>query len=85
MRTTIDIDDPILREVKAVRDREGGSLGRVVSDLLAEGLRARRNPPKRKPQARWITRRMKARVDLADKDALYAAMERSGHDGDNCS
>jgi hypothetical protein len=80
MRTTIDIDDPILREVKEVRDREGGSLGRVVSDLLAEGLRARRSSPKHRPRARWIAKRMKARVDLADKDALYAAMDRATPD-----
>jgi hypothetical protein len=76
MRTTLDIDEPILAEVKAMRDREGGSLGRVVSDLLAEGLRARRESRKKAPARRWITRRMAARVDLADTDALYAAMER---------
>jgi hypothetical protein len=34
-RTTLDIDDPILEEVKRVRDREGKSIGRVVSDLPA--------------------------------------------------
>jgi hypothetical protein len=27
MRTTVDIDDPILREVKAIHEREGRSMG----------------------------------------------------------
>ena len=38
MRTTLDIDDPILREVKAIHEREGRSIGAVVSELLAEAL-----------------------------------------------
>jgi hypothetical protein len=75
MRTTVDIDDPILREVKAVGEERGVSLGRAVSDLLAEGLRARRAAPEKKATPRWIARRMKARVDIADKDALFAALE----------
>ena len=35
MRTTLDIDDPVLRELKELQTREGKSLGRLVSDLLA--------------------------------------------------
>jgi hypothetical protein len=35
MRTTVDIDDPILEEVKRLRTVEGKSLGRLISDLLA--------------------------------------------------
>jgi hypothetical protein len=30
MRTTLDIDDPILREVKAIHEKEGRSMGAVV-------------------------------------------------------
>ncbi len=75
MRTTVDIDDPILKEVKALKRKEKASLGRVISDLLALGLRARTDARKKPKPARWISRTMTARVDLADKDALYAAME----------
>lgn len=78
MRTTIDIDDPILREVKALQEREGKSLGRIVSDLLARGLRVRRAVRQERKSPRWIARAMESRVDLADKDALYASMERDG-------
>ena len=71
MRTTIDIDAPLLAEVKALGKRQGKSLGRVVSDLLAAALAARR--PSRKSASEkldWVARPMQARVDLADREAL---------------
>jgi hypothetical protein len=74
MRTTIDIDDPILREVKAIHEREGRSIGAIVSELLAEALAGRR-PARAKPSFRWTSRPMKALVDLADKDAVYATLD----------
>ena len=37
-RTTIDIDAPILRDLKRRQKQEGKSLGRLVSDLLAQAL-----------------------------------------------
>jgi hypothetical protein len=74
MRTTIDIDDPILREVKAIHEREGRSMGAVVSELLAEALVSRR-PGRAKRSFRWTSRPMKALVDLGDKDAVYEALD----------
>lgn len=76
MRTTVDIDDPILKEVKALGKKKGESLGRIVSDLLARGLRTPTAAGKRRRARRWIARPMASRVDLADKEAVYAAMER---------
>ncbi len=76
MRTTIDIDEPILNEVRSVQKREGKSLGRVVSDLLAVGLAELRSgaAPASK-RLTWVSREMGARVDLADREALYDAMD----------
>ena len=74
MRTTLDIDDPILREVKAIHAREGRSIGAVVSELLAEAL-ARRRPSRARPPFRWTSRPMKSLVDLADKETVYAALD----------
>jgi hypothetical protein len=51
MRTTIDIDDPILCEVKAIQEREGRSIGAIVSELPAEALAGRR-PARAKPAFR---------------------------------
>jgi mRNA-degrading endonuclease RelE of RelBE toxin-antitoxin system len=75
MRTTINIDDPILKEIKSLQKKERKSLGRIVSDLLALGLRARNAAKRERKSSRWIVREMAARVDLADTDAVYAAME----------
>jgi hypothetical protein len=74
MRTTLDIDAPILREVKALHEREGRSMGAIVSELLAEAL-ARRRSGRAAPSFRWTSRSMKARVDLSDKEAVYAALD----------
>ena len=75
MRTTVDIDDPILREVKSIHQKEGRSMGAVVSELLADALTRRRGSAKARPLFSWTSRPMKALVNLADKDAVYAALD----------
>jgi hypothetical protein len=74
-RTTIDIDAPILRDLKRRQKREGKSLCRLVSDLLAQALhqsKAEAGPS----SFRWIARSMRAQVDLADKEAVCEALDR---------
>ena len=73
MRTTLDIDDPILREVKAIHEREGRSIGAIVSELLAEAL-AWRRPLRARPPFRWTSRPMKSLVDPMDKQAVYGVL-----------
>lgn len=77
MRTTIDIDDPILRDLKRLQQREGKSLGRLVSDLLALSLAGHRGEDAARPPFEWISRPMAARIDLADKHAVLDAMDES--------
>jgi hypothetical protein len=79
MRTTVDIDDPILNDLKKIQQKEGKSLGRLISDLLARAIRDRRSPKASGKPARWISKAMGARIDLADREALYGAMEREPH------
>ncbi|GMV46392.1 MAG: hypothetical protein AMXMBFR66_17900 [Pseudomonadota bacterium] len=81
MRTTIDIDDPVLKDLKRLQRREGKSLGRLASDLLATALAdARRREPQ--PEVfKWLSRPMGARVDLADRDALLDALDDRGAPG----
>jgi hypothetical protein len=75
-RTTIDIDGPILRDLKRLQKREGKSLGRLVSDLLAQAL-SRHDAERAAPRPfRWISRRLGARVDLADKHAVHDLLDR---------
>lgn len=76
MRTTVDIDDPILKEVKKLKTTERISLGQLISDLLATALQERKPSGQKRKPLRWISKGMGARIDLDDKEALYAAMER---------
>jgi hypothetical protein len=76
MRTTVDLDAPILRELKRLQKVEGKSLGRLVSDLLAAALATRKGPPRVRSPFRWIGRPMGARVDLGDKEAVHALLDR---------
>ena len=75
-RTTIDIDAPILRDLKRRQKREGKSLGRLVSDLLALALHHSKVGQAGPFSFRWISRSMRAQVDLADKEAVYEALDR---------
>ena len=75
MRTTIDIDDPILKEVKRLQRRAGKSMGRLVSDLLARALADTRSAPPGSTAFKWVARTMTARVDLGDTQALFDAMD----------
>lgn len=41
MRTTLNLDDDVLRAARALADEEGCSLGRMVSELMRRGLAPR--------------------------------------------
>ena len=75
-RTTVNLDGPILAELRARAQRERKPLGRLASELLAGALApaspARRT--RRRPQ--WIAKDLGRGLDYADTDALYEAMER---------
>lgn len=44
-----------------------------MSQLLAEALFQRRKAP-RVAKLHWVSRSMKARIDISDKEALYALL-----------
>ena len=75
-RTTINIDGPVLRDVKRLQKREGKPLGRLISELLAQALG--QHPRAGTPEGPfvWTAHPMRARVNLADKDAVQAALDR---------
>ena len=74
MRTTINIATPILEELKQIQRKEGGSLGELVSRLLAGALKARQ-PHASDSRLEWVSKPMNARVDLGDKEAVYALLD----------
>ena len=65
----------MLKQVRELQRREGGTLGDLVSRRLAEALASR---PKQPAAAafEWRAKPMRALVELADKDALYAILDR---------
>jgi hypothetical protein len=77
-RTTIDIENPILMEVKNLQKKDGRSIGKIVSQLLGEALAQRKDKTKA-PRFKWHSRRMGALVDFSDKDALYKILDRGKH------
>ena len=64
-----------LRDLKRIQQLEGQSLGRLVSDLLAQSLATRQSAPQAPTPFTWISQPMGARVDLRDKDAVLDAMD----------
>ena len=75
MRTTIDLEAPVLEELKRVQQEEGVSLGKLASRLLADALDFRRKKTAKPSKLSWNTGRMGALVDLTDKDAVYRVMD----------
>lgn len=73
MRTTLDIEAPILKELKAFSKQHHSSLGKAVSSLLAEALSAHKAKAKKKSPApfKWYSQPMgPAKIDILDKEAL---------------
>ena len=82
-RTTLNIDEPILQELKRLQKEEKKSLGGLVSDLLAWAIQARKT---RKPEPApfaWTSRPMDARVNLADKEAVWSVLDRNSEHSDS--
>ncbi len=76
MRTTLNIDTPVLEKLRRLQQRENKPLGQLASELIAESL-ARRNKKQRGRPAEfeWASQPMHARIDLEDKEAVYAALD----------
>lgn len=73
MKTTLDIDATVLAELK----REAARQGRTMSELVETALRLLLRPQRkrRKIPALPKFRSGGALVDVADRNALYQAME----------
>jgi plasmid stability protein len=71
-RTTLDIDDGVLRALKDRRRNEQRALGVIASELLAQALAAEAAPPGR---FTWAAQPMGTPIDLEDKDAVWAELD----------
>jgi len=75
MRTTIELDDPLFRELKIEATRRGKTLRQVVNECLRRGLAPPQRP--KKYVFRWKTERgqLQPGVRLDDRDSLYDLMD----------
>jgi len=73
MKTTLNIDDTVMAELR----REAARQGRTMSELVETALRLllRAQPKRGRIPALPKFRSGGAFVDVADRDALYQAME----------
>jgi len=76
MRTTLDIDDLVLRRAKKLAAEEGKTLTQIVEEALRERL-APRTPSGKKFKLRLLTKKGRTipGTNLADRDLLYERME----------
>ena len=76
MRTTIELDDPLFRQLKVAAARRGESLKKVVNDCLRRGLAA--PAEKKKYVFRWKTDppgEILPGVRLDDRESLFDLMD----------
>ena len=75
-RTTLDLDPTIIRELRQRGRRERKSMGRVASELLAAVL-AEPEGARTAAPFEWVSRDLgEPRVDLEDKEAVRAILDR---------
>lgn len=75
MRTTIDLNDELLRAAKRKAADEGVTLKEIIERALRSALGTK--PPGKRYRLKLKTMRGRVRpgVDLADRDSLFEAME----------
>ncbi len=73
MKTTLNIDDTVMRQVKREAARQGRTMSELVESALRMMLRNSRTKQKLPPLPTFHGGR--ELVDIADRNALYEAME----------
>jgi hypothetical protein len=73
MKTTLNIDDTVMAELKREAARQGRTMSEMVESALRMLLRSQQKPGKVPPLPKF--RSGGTFVDVADRVALYHAME----------
>lgn len=76
MRTTLDLEKPVLDGLRKLQKEEKIPLGKIASRLLAEALAKKVSAGKKRTPFKWVTADMGAKVDISDKDALYRELDK---------
>ncbi len=73
MKTTLNIDDSVMAQLKREAARQGRTMSELVETALRQLLRPRKDRRELRPLPTFKSGG--ALVDIADRDALYHAME----------
>ncbi len=73
MKTTLQIDDTVMAMLKREAARQGQTMSELVETALRNLLMARKKPAELAPLPTFHSGG--TTVDIADRDALYQAME----------
>jgi metal-responsive CopG/Arc/MetJ family transcriptional regulator len=73
MKTTLNIDEKVMAELRREAARQGRTMSELVESALRLLLRSQRKQQKVLPLPTFHS--SGALVDIADRDALYQAME----------
>jgi Arc/MetJ family transcription regulator len=73
MKTTLNIDDTVMAQLKREAARQGRTMSELVETALRQLLRSQRKRTKLPPLPTFNSGGM--RVDIADREALYDAMD----------
>lgn len=73
MKTTLNIDDTVMAALRREAARTGRTMSELVETALRQLLQRSRTAPTLPPLPSFDSGG--ARVDVADRDALYRAME----------
>lgn len=73
-RTTLDIDERILRELKKKAAEEGRTLQAVANDLLKRALHTRTDQPPFTLRLQGWAAELQPGVDILDRDSLFDAL-----------
>ena len=76
MRTTLDLDDELVKEIKRRAADSGRTMTEVIEDTIREGLRPREKSSKPyRLRIPIVKGKLRPGVDLNDRDSLYDIME----------
>ena len=73
-RTTLKLDEDLLRRLKETAAREGTTLQALANDLLRQGL-ARGQSAEYRPEILTWKGKLQPGVNLFDRDSLFDIME----------
>ena len=74
-RTTLTLDDDLLRRLKETAARQGRTMGELVNDLLRHALAATVKPGGFKLDLQGWEAEVQAGVDVLDRDKLFDLMD----------